>query len=335
MKNVAKLFSSFVLVLALSQTVFGGDDGDWVYNQFTTDDSLIIGAMSTGKINNQSISRVGIGTRKPRAALHVNVETKDIDGVYSVSDSGKGVYGSHGDNFNYGYLGSKYEGVTGVVFGNDRSNQAAGILGMIGILGIPFGMYAYAPDSGIAGYFDGLVSISGNLFKSGGGFKIDHPLDPANKYLYHSFVESPDMKNIYDGVVVLDKNGEAWVKMDDWFETLNKNFCYQLTAIGAPEPNLYVAKEISNNRFKISGGTPGIKISWQITGTRQDRYATAHRIPVEQEKPKMEKGYYLRPDVFRQPKEKSINWARNGDLMKRITEDRKMLKDIPRDKDNK
>ena len=36
----------------------------------------------------------------------------------------------------------------------------------------------------------------GSLSKSGGGFRIDHPLDPAGKYLCHSFVESPDMKNV-------------------------------------------------------------------------------------------------------------------------------------------
>jgi hypothetical protein len=44
-------------------------------------------------------------------------------------------------------------------------------------------------------------------------FRIDHPLDPANKYLNHSAVESPDMKNIYDGVVTLDADGEAVVEL--------------------------------------------------------------------------------------------------------------------------
>src|SRR5262245_8440898 len=46
---------------------------------------------------------------------------------------------------------------------------------------------------GLAGYFAGSVQITGNLAKGGGSFKIDHPLDPENKYLYHSFIESPDM----------------------------------------------------------------------------------------------------------------------------------------------
>ena len=42
------------------------------------------------------------------------------------------------------------------------------------------------------------------LSKSIGTFKIDHPLDPANKYLSHSFVELPDMMNIYNGNVMTD-----------------------------------------------------------------------------------------------------------------------------------
>src|SRR3989338_4888364 len=58
----------------------------------------------------------------------------------------------------------------------------------------------------------GTLDISGQLTKSGGGsFVIDHPLDTFNKLLFHSFVESPDVKNIYDGIVILDVNGEATV----------------------------------------------------------------------------------------------------------------------------
>jgi hypothetical protein len=57
----------------------------------------------------------------------------------------------------------------------------------------------------------GNTDILGTLTKPAGSFKIDHPLDPANKYLYHSFVESPDMKNMYDGNVTTDEAGLATV----------------------------------------------------------------------------------------------------------------------------
>ena len=53
------------------------------------------------------------------------------------------------------------------------------------------------------------------------------------------------MKNVYDGLVVLDEKGEAEIELADWFSALNKDFRYQLTAIGAPGPNLYIADETS------------------------------------------------------------------------------------------
>ena len=58
-----------------------------------------------------------------------------------------------------------------------------------------------------------MKEIGGTLTKGGGTFKIDHPLDPENRYLSHSFVESPDMKNVYDGVVRTDRKGFATVKL--------------------------------------------------------------------------------------------------------------------------
>ena len=141
----------------------------------------------------------------------------------------------------------------------------------------------------------GAVNIGGPLTKPMGSFKIDHPLDPENKYLSHSFVESPDMKDIYDGVTRLDANGEATVMLPEWFESLNQDFRYQLTSVGKPSPGLYVADEIHNHQFKISGGSAGAKVSWQVTGIRHDAYASAHRIVVEENKSLAERGTLLYP----------------------------------------
>ncbi len=152
------------------------------------------------------------------------------------------------------------------------------------------------------------LDINGTLTKDGGSFKIDHPLDPENKYLSHSFVESPDMMNVYNGNVVLDDAGEATVELPDWFEALNKDFRYQLTPIGAPGPNLYVAEEITNNQFRIAGGKSGLKVSWQVTGIRQDAYANAHRIPVEEDKPEAERGTYRHPELYGEPKTKAVGY---------------------------
>ena len=137
-------------------------------------------------------------------------------------------------------------------------------------------------------------------------FKIDDPLAPADKWLYHTSVESPDMLNFYNGVVVLDARGQAWVHMPDWFQALNRDFRYQLTAVGKPAPNLYVAREIRDNRFKISGGRPHGKISWQVTGIRHDAYANAYRTPVEQEKSPAERGRFSHPELFGHPESEAI-----------------------------
>ena len=152
--------------------------------------------------------------------------------------------------------------------------------------------------------FSGLVQANGGLNVTGSfnapnkSFKIDDPIDPANKYLYHSSIESSEMMNLYSGTVALDKRGGAWVQLPDWFEALNKDFRYQLTAIGAPGPNLYIAKEISGNRFRIAGGKAGMKVSWQVTGVRHDEWANAHRVQVEVEKAGKERGTYLYPELF-------------------------------------
>ena len=126
--------------------------------------------------------------------------------------------------------------------------------------------------------FSGNVSIGGSVSKGSGSFKIDHPLDPANKYLYHSFVESPDMMNVYNGNVVTDKNGTATVVLPEYFEALNRDFRYQLTVIGQFAQAI-VASEMSHNQFTIRTDKPKVKVSWQVTGIRHDAYANAHRDP--------------------------------------------------------
>jgi hypothetical protein len=181
-----------------------------------------------------------------------------------------------------------------------------------------------SPTAGsYAGVFSGPVQIScsaatcnttnalqvvGNFAASTKTFKIDHPLDPANKYLNHSTVESPDMKNIYDGVITTDADGFATVVLPDYFEALNQDFRYQLTVMGTFAQAI-VRDEIANNRFTIQTDKPNVKVSWQVTGIRHDAYAKAYPIPVEEDKPSSERGRYLFPELFGQPKSRSISAA--------------------------
>jgi hypothetical protein len=229
------------------------------------------------------------------------------------------------DGVGYGLFGKSSSG-NGVIGSSNSS------IGVVGESGQYYGVKGYSQHSygvygkgatGLAAYLEGNVTITGNLQKAGGSFKIDHPLDPANKYLCHSFVESPDMKNVYDGVVALNDKGEAEIELPDWFGALNKDFRYQLTAIGAPGPNLHIAEEISeaatnhsrssssnnndNSRFRIAGGASGTKVSWQVTGIRRDPWANANPIEVEEDKPDKERGYYLHPDLYGQPEDRGIS----------------------------
>ncbi len=266
----------------------------------------------------QEDGNVGIGTNSPTVKLEVestvltveairgrhtatNSDTAAVVGIHDVTDYwGIGVQGTGGYHGLLGTVtptgGSIYYGVRGVVAGGSGTNYA---------------IYGAAAGTGTnyAGYFNGDARVTGTFFKGAGGFQIDHPQDPENKYLTHSFVESPDMKNLYDGVVVLDSAGQATVQMPSWFEEVNRDFRYQLTAIGASGPNLYIAQEIQGNQFAIAGGSAGTRVSWQVTATRQDAYANAYRLPVEETKREAERGSYLHPELYDQPESSRVeNW---------------------------
>jgi hypothetical protein len=154
------------------------------------------------------------------------------------------------------------------------------------------------------------VTVSGSLSVSGSkNFKIDDPLDPANKYMYHASVESSEVMNMYTGNVSTDERGDAVVQLPAWFEALNRDFRYQLTVIGQFAQAI-VAGKVANHSFRIKTDKPNVEVSWQVTGIRQDAYAKAHPLVVEEDKPVAERGYYLHPEVFGQPGAKGINYAR-------------------------
>jgi hypothetical protein len=172
---------------------------------------------------------------------------------------------------------------------------------------------AEAPHPGNAAVFFGDVEVIGSLNKLGGGFLIDHPVDPGNRYLRHSFVEAAERRNLYDGVTTLDADGTATVELPTWCPVLNEDFRYQLTAIGAPAPNLHIAKEMQGHRFVIAGGSDGIRVSWQLTGRRTDPWAVANPLSVEEEKSLQRRGYYLQPELHGEPTDRHIAFASLAD----------------------
>jgi hypothetical protein len=220
------------------------------------------------------------------------------NGVYGVSTNGSGVVGeatTHG----YGVYGVSTNGSG--VYGESRSTG----VGVVALSNEGTGVYGRSVF-GYAGYFVGDVHVTGRLSKGGGGFMIDHPLAPTTKTLAHSFVESPDMMNVYNGNVTTDANGEANVTLPDYFEALNQDFRYQLTVIGQFAQAI-VAQEIRNSLFTIKTDKPQVKVSWQVTGIRQDPWAVANRIAAEEEKAAEDKGRYLHPELWGQSEEARVH----------------------------
>lgn len=173
-------------------------------------------------------------------------------------------------------------------------------------------IFGEALGNGDAGVFKGAVFVEGNLYvagylsKSSGSFRIDHPLDPEHKFLSHSFVESPDMMNIYNGNVTTDATGTATVTLPDYFAALNRDYRYQLTVLGQFAQAIVSREIIADNTFAIRTDKPGVKVSWQVTGIRQDVYAKENPIVVEEAKPPGQQGMYLYPAGFGAGKEKQI-----------------------------
>jgi hypothetical protein len=147
--------------------------------------------------------------------------------------------------------------------------------------------------------------VFGTLTANSKNFVIDHPLDPANKYLAHASIESSEQACVYSGNIVLDDKGEAVVNLPVWVEALNEDFRYQLTCVGRSAP-VYIADEVANNQFRIGGGTAGMKVSWQLTGIRKDAWAKAYPLVVEQDKSEEEKGYFRHPELFGSDQQHSI-----------------------------
>lgn len=149
------------------------------------------------------------------------------------------------------------------------------------------------------------------LFAGVKAFRIDHPLDPENKYLQHSCVESPDMMNVYNGNVVTDDSGLAVVTLPAYFEALNRDFRYQLTVVDEGEDDFVFAKiyrRVKANQFTIRTSKANVEVSWQVTGIRHDALAEKERIQPEFDKLESQRGKYLHPSAFGLPDERGINY---------------------------
>jgi hypothetical protein len=267
---------------------------------------------------------VGIGTQNPGATLEVNgtlLADGGVQGSGSTAVYGAGTsFGVYGVTSNVGGAGLEgYNSAGGdAIVGESTGTAVAGVsTGTAGFNSV--GVYGTAPTGGYAGDFYGDVEITGTLNGETPEIKMDHPVDPANKYLFHSSVGSSEMMNIYTGNVTTDAQGLATVHLPEWFEILNTDFRYQLTPIGQFAQAI-VSSEVANHQFSIKTDKPNVKVSWQITGVRQDAYAKANPLVVEREKDARERGYYIHPELYGASEQRGMEWARHPQTMKKIQE---------------
>jgi hypothetical protein len=197
-------------------------------------------------------------------------------------------------------------GTLGINIASDRSGNSdnpgvegqgfVGVLGQTNTTSIGYGVLSGGDIGGTQN-----LLVVGNLQAGGAkSFVIDHPFDPANKFLKHFAIESNEVLNMYRGTIQLNAYGEATVSLPNYFEAVNTNFSYHLTAIGSAAPSLFVKQEISNNQFVIAGGQPNQKISWQITAERNDKFMAANPAERNDEpmKPTHLKGKYVHPAEY-------------------------------------
>jgi hypothetical protein len=293
----------------------------------------ILAAGVRGETNSTQLGAAGVwGEARAKSGQTVGVEGHSLNspigtGVVGFGRATGGYYealgnsgtrvGAYGVGFEMGVSGrSKLPFTTefgdgGIgVYGENNLARGIGVkgradngTGVIGVSNSGIAVYGISAGRALAGLFQGNVNITGSLTKGSGGFKIDHPLAPANKYLSHSFVESPDMMNVYNGNIMTNSNGDATVVLPAYFEALNRDFRYQLTIIGQFAQAI-VASEVKNNCFSIKTDKPNVKVSWQVTGIRQDAYAKAYPIRVEEEKSGTAMGHYLHPELYAQAQAK-------------------------------
>ena len=219
-----------------------------------------------------------------------NLRTTGGSGIYGIGVNG--VVGETNYRNGFGVYGRNYDAL-GPLTANAVGTYGLGYVGVWGDQSDPNGFSIYANgDFGAAGTK---------------AFSIDHPLDPANKYLRHYSIESNEVLNLYRGTIAFDANGEAVVTLPDYFDVVNTDFSYQLTPIGGYAP-IFIKEKIANGQFVIGGGNPNIEVSWTVFAQRNDPYLQQHPTSkqVEVDKEEWNKGKYLQPDLYNQSEDLRI-----------------------------
>lgn len=258
--------------------------------------------------------KVGIGTGATPVAqkLRLDSDSPTIAGALFRNSAAPLVFndGRHALIAQANGSGTFVTGLVGLAESTDL-NDSLGVYGRASGNGLNFSVYGVSDTAAnnYAGYFNGRIfaNSANSAIKA---FLIDHPMDPANKVLMHSSVESDERKNIYDGTITTDDRGLATITMPTWFEALNENFRYQITVIDDENSDQFVlakvVKRLKNGKFTIRTSAPQTTVSWQVTGNRHDPISKYLPLEVERDKTPLERGRFYTPEAFGKPKELGI-----------------------------
>jgi hypothetical protein len=288
-RNTAGGFGVYADVTGNGYGVWARSGGQAVHGESTGNADSIVGRNST-------TGRSGVYGLNTGDGIGVTGRSTNGIGVLGDSTGDNGVMGQSSSSSDSGVYGYNTNGGFGVA---GRTNANSGIFAAV---------FGENTNGGYAAYFAGATNTRGTSTSSLGTYTIDHPQDPANKYLNMEAVAGPEAMNVYNGNVTTDAKGDATVTLPPYVEALNKDFRYQLTVIGIFAQAI-VSTEVQKNTFTIKTDKPNVKVSWQVTGTRKDPYAEKHQPAAEQDKPNIERGYYRHPDLYNQPDSKSVEGA--------------------------
>lgn len=285
-----------------------GDGGVGVYGE-----GLGVGLQGVSYYNTgvygfgQNEGVLGRGTRGVTGSIGVHGQSQNADGI--------GVLGSFHDVG--GTTGGPFYGIYGLV---DVSGDRA-LIGDSDITsGTAYGVFGDTDGVGYAVYASGDFAVSGTK-----AFRIDHPLDPDHKYLMHYCTEGPEPLNSYSGTVTTKGDGYAWVELPNYFAEINRDIRYQLTVVdeSGEFTMAIVSKKVNGNRFQIRTSKPGVEVSWEVKGVRNDRYVQRYGAPVEVDKPMEEQGVYEHPELYGLGREKAFPHDQPKGLKKKKALDRK------------
>jgi hypothetical protein len=290
-------------------TADGGHSG--VYGNNSSNGDGVFGASGSGTgVSGTGAGSGGTGVYGGGGVYGVYGETSATGGtgVYGLSGAGDGVQGFSTSTGGAGVVGhGALDGVAGVA----TSVGGAGVFGSNG--GIANAQAGYfAGDVRVTGNLVGDVHVTGNLTVAGSvtaaakDFKIDDPADPANKFLIHTSVESPQAENVYNGNLTTDSRGYTTVRLPSYFDAENIDPRFQLTVIGS-FARAIVWKREREDEFVVRTDRPRVSVSWQVTAIRNDPYARSQRRPAEQPKPAAERGRYLYPRGYGKPARMAID----------------------------